>query len=463
MSTSKTGEELEIAVFELLKSEIDAGRFFAKKKCCRIFRKKAYYSKDRESNIVFDVSIEISLPGAEEYSILVLIECKNYGHAVPVDDIEEFFTKTQQVGAANTKAIAISNNSFQSGALTFAKSKKMGLARYFAPQELKWELRRSASAGLFDFDESANPEVFTALNQEGYRSSVFDLFMQSPNLSTNALWDFFEDLIFDADIDKAAFRALHNSRGRQGNLVPFLQKSQIETIAESVLASMAYEEGFVDLEKICAEHPATANLTVERHLSADVEYSSAPLGRISFEPLKLELFGPPELNVGRYRFTFAHELAHLLLGHGQYMRREFSDETDYKSSTRAIDNESDITRMEYQANYFAACLLMPRASFFTDFLWELRRLDLHDKGFGPLYVDTQECNVSNFMSVTNRLMKFYGTSRAAVSIRLKGLGLLRDVRRTRPTQAPDSSAWFLESDDGQDAPIRAASQETPRK
>ena len=124
MSTSKTGEELEIAVFELFKSEIDAGRFFAKKKCCRIFRKKAYYSKDRESNIVFDVSIEISLPGAEEYSILVLIECKNYGHAVPVDDIEEFFTKTQQVGAANTKAIAISNNSFQSSTLNFAKSKK---------------------------------------------------------------------------------------------------------------------------------------------------------------------------------------------------------------------------------------------------------------------------------------------------------------------------------------------------
>ncbi|MBL8352360.1 MAG: ImmA/IrrE family metallo-endopeptidase [Burkholderiaceae bacterium] len=456
MSTSKKGDELEIAVFGLLKSEIDAGRFFAKKKCCRIFRKKAYYSKDRESDIVFDVSIEISLPGAEDYSVLVLIECKNYGHPVPVDDIEEFFIKTQQVGAANTKAIAISNNSFQAGALTFAKSKKMGLARYFAPQELKWELRRSASAALFDFDDSANSEVFAALNQEGYRSSVFDFFMQSPNKSTNALWDFFEDLIFDADIDRATFRAIHNSKGRQGNLVPFLQKSEIETFAESVLASVAYEEGFVNLEKICTQHPTAANLTVERHLTADVEYRNAPLGRLSFEPLKLELFGPPGPNVGRYRFTFAHELAHLLLGHGQYMRREFSDETDYRSSTRVVDTESDITRMEYQANYFAACLLMPRESFVTDFVWELRRLDLHDKGFGALYVDSQECNVANYMSVTNRLMKFYGASRAAVSIRLKGLGLLRDVRRTRPTQAPDNSTWFREGEDDQDGPIGAA-------
>ena len=456
MSTLKKGDELEVAVFGLLKSEIDAGRFFAKRECCRIFRKKAYYSKDRESNIVFDVSIEISLPDAEEYSVLVLVECKNYAHAVPVDDIEEFFIKTQQVGAANTKAIAISTNSFQSGALTFAKSKKIGLARYFAPQELKWELRRSASAGLVDFDDSANQEVFAALSQEGYRSSVFDFFMQAPNKGTNSLWEFFEDLIFDAEIDKPAFRALHNSRGRRANLVPFLQKSQIEAMAESVLASMDYEEGFVNLEKICAEHPAATNLTVERHLTADVEYRNAPLGRISFEPLRLELFGPPELNVGRYRFTFAHELAHLLLDHGQYMRKEFCDETDYKSSARAVDSESDITRMEYQANYFAACLLMPRASFVTDFVWELRRLDLHDKGFGPLFVDAQECNVSNFMSVTNRLMKFYGTSRAAVSIRLKGLGLLRDVRGKRPTQLPDSSAWFREGDDDQHASISAA-------
>jgi len=99
---------------------------------------------------------------------------------------------------------------------------------------------------------------------------------------------------------------------------------------------------------------------------------------------------------------------------------------------------------------------MPRESFVTDFLYELRRLDLHDKGFGPLYVDSQECNVSNFMSATNRLMKFYGASRAAVSIRLKGLGLLRDVRRTRQTQALDSSTWFREDDDDQDGPSGAA-------
>jgi len=71
----------------------------------------------------------VYLPGSREYSALVLIECKNYGHPVPVDDVEEFFAKVQQVAAANAKATIASTASFQSGAREFAKSKGMGLIR----------------------------------------------------------------------------------------------------------------------------------------------------------------------------------------------------------------------------------------------------------------------------------------------------------------------------------------------
>ena len=81
---------------------------------------------------------------------------------------------------------------------------------------------------------------------------------------------------------------------------------------------------------------------------------------------------------------------------------------------------------------------MPIESFVTDFAWELRRLNVTEKGQGPLYVDEQVCNISTYMGVTSRLMKFYGVSRHAVSIRLEGLGLMRDVRRTsKPTGQRD--------------------------
>jgi Zn-dependent peptidase ImmA (M78 family) len=84
--------------------------------------------------------------------------------------------------------------------------------------------------------------------------------------------------------------------------------------------------------------------------------------------------------------------------------------------------------MEYQANYFAASLLMPRAHFVADFWRELRRIDLRDKGFGALFVDDQQCNLDNYRSVTDALTARYQVSRQAVTIRLGALGLLRDRR-----------------------------------
>ena len=78
--------------------------------------------------------------------MLCLIECKDYSRPVPVDDVEEFFAKVQQVAPAKAKAIVVSSNSFQSGALEFACSKGIGLLRMFPESEFKWVLHRSLSS-----------------------------------------------------------------------------------------------------------------------------------------------------------------------------------------------------------------------------------------------------------------------------------------------------------------------------
>lgn len=80
VSTTALGDSLESAVYTLFKTEIEADRFFLKKANCKIFRKKGYYSKDRKQKIVFDISIEVYLPDATKYSMLMLIECKRYTH-----------------------------------------------------------------------------------------------------------------------------------------------------------------------------------------------------------------------------------------------------------------------------------------------------------------------------------------------------------------------------------------------
>ncbi len=120
MSTTSVRTAFEDRVYALLSKDISDGRFWAKSECCQIFRRKGYFSKDRSSEIIFDVSVEIRLPDQQTFSILVLVECKDYSSPVPVDDIEEFWAKIQQVAGANVKGMLASTNAFQSGTIAFA-------------------------------------------------------------------------------------------------------------------------------------------------------------------------------------------------------------------------------------------------------------------------------------------------------------------------------------------------------
>jgi Zn-dependent peptidase ImmA (M78 family) len=424
------GDAFEKRIFEYFNTEIAAGRFWAKEANCRVFSKKGYHSKDRNSKIVFDVSIELYLLGAKEYSLLVLIECKNYKHSVPVDDAEEFFAKVQQVAAANTKAIIASAASFQAGTREFAKSKGIGLLRYFDRRDFKWELKRSPSASARSTSAEDSHVVEQGLSQPEFRSCVFDLYLQSPSRETNSLWDFFDDLALDSGLSPDQIRLVANSRSKLANRVPFIEKDELESRSEEHLIEIGYSGKEVDLDALCTHEARMTRLVIETGVVPKIKDSwPAPLGRITFEPLKIELFAVEGPNRARERFTLAHELAHHLLGHGEHMAREYCDEEDFVLHRRSLVNGTDIARLEFQANYFAASLLMPRTYFLEDFHRLTRSLNIPDRGYGALYVDDQPCNLQSFRIVTNDLMQKYGVSRTAAKIRLESLGVLRDRRQ----------------------------------
>jgi Zn-dependent peptidase ImmA (M78 family) len=398
-----------------------------KEKNCKVFWKKGYYSRDRQAEIVFDVAIEVYLPGATEYSSLVLIECKNYGHPVPVNDAEEFFAKVQQVAAANAKAVIASTASFQSGARAFAKSKGMGLIRYFSPDNFKWELKRSPSATARATNAEDAGLIEAGLAQEDFRSLEFDLYFQSPVRGTNSLWDFFEDLMLDMALTPNQARRVSNPRRKLTNQVPYYQKDDLESTGARALVDLKYAGGEVDLNLLCARESARTGLVVETGIQPPESDSLTPiLGRITFDSLVIHVYGTT--NRGRDRFTLAHELAHYLLNHGRYLVREFCDDNDFVLRRSAAVDGSDVNRMEFQANFLASSLLMPRTHIIQDFYRLMRTLEIEDKGFGPLYLDDQPCNFHNFEMVTTRIMQTYGVSRAAVKIRLESMGLLHDAR-----------------------------------
>jgi len=423
-STSK-GTALEVLIFSLFKAEIDFDRFWAKKDNCKVFLKKGYYSKDREKEIIFDVSIEIYLPGSTEYSSLVLIECKNYGHPVPVDDVEEFFAKVQQVGAANSKAVIATTSVFQAGARSYAKSKGIGLMRYFSPEDFKWELKRSLSANASSIVTTENLTLESALSNQGFRSTAFDLYFQSPIRLTNSLWDFLEDVISGTGLAKSDIARVANSRSKLANRVQFYEKIDLEDSSTLALSSIGYANGKVNLERLCEVEHVRAGLTVKTGLPAPTQNI---LGKIEFDPLVITIYQDQSQNEGRQRFTLAHELAHHFLKHGEYLNSEVCEEGDFDLSESSALQGSDITRLEFQANYFAASLLMPRSNFIEDFRQLAKSLNIIDRGYGALYLDHQSDNLRNFQLITAQLMQNYGVSREAAKIRLESLGLLNDCR-----------------------------------
>ncbi|MBE7368019.1 ImmA/IrrE family metallo-endopeptidase [Ramlibacter pallidus] len=429
-STHAKGNSLERRIRDLFQSEIDADRFWAKKQNCKVFWKKGYFSKDRGTEIVFDVAIELYLPGARDYSCLVLIECKNYSHSVPVDDAEEFFAKVQQVAAANVKAVIASTASFQHGTREFAKSKGMGLVRYFGPEDFKWELKRSPSASAQTTPADDAELVGSALSVDTFHSLAFDLYLQSPVRDTNSLWDFFEDLVLDSALTKDQARRVANRRSKLSSQIPFYDKDELESKAADILAALDYSGGEVDLDSLCERESALTGLKVERGVAAPASTASAPvLGRITFDPPLIQVFAVGSPHRGRDRFTLAHELSQHLLNHGRFLVRESCDDKDFELQRSPAFEGADVARMEFQANFLAAGLLMPRTHVAEDFQRVVRALDIPNRGYGPLYVDNQPCNLQSFDSVTGGLMQRYGVSRSAVKIRLESLGLLRDARR----------------------------------
>lgn len=128
MSKNK-GIEFEGIVYTGLNILISEGDFFINSPYMKLFRGKGYYSLERKKNIVVDISVEIYIKDPEKYtgikpSIIIIIECKDYSNALPIDDVEEFHAKLQQIGADNTKGIIITRHSlYQESAINYAKSK----------------------------------------------------------------------------------------------------------------------------------------------------------------------------------------------------------------------------------------------------------------------------------------------------------------------------------------------------
>lgn len=418
LSTSAIGKEFELRMFGLLEAELRAGRLPYAAAHSRIFHQKAYFSQARQGDIAFDIAIEVGMPNMTP-SLHVLVECKKYSHAIPVDDVEEFHAKLQQVGGA-VKGILASTAPLQRATEQYAKSKGIGYVRCFEETKLKWKLPRDARPRTAF---AAHEKINNALRTETCSSSHFEhVGVWGPKLF-GSLPEF---LCAVADDLPPSMRNDETS-ARSSAVVPYLPESELERRVSDTLAAIGYRRGRVNLDAVCRWRAEQTGLTV-RFSELPVEDPQHVLGRIDFERNDIEVFLGGAVSEGRDRFTLAHELGHHVLEHGRYLSRESYDSDD---ETMPIVGD-DIGRLEWQANAFASRLLLPRDSFVEDVHFIAEALEIRDRGFGLLYLDDQRCNQDLFHQVAGGLMARYGVSKATVKHRLEQLGFLKDVQ-SKPT------------------------------
>jgi hypothetical protein len=216
--------------------------------------------------------------------------------------------------------------------------------------------------------------------------------------------------------------------------VKFLEDKEIST--EATLLLQAYEKQF----GLRLAPPIPIDEIAECNLELDLRFDNMErrlqkkgvLGAIWIEDKRVvidESLDPTTnpLKIGRYRFTLAHEVGHWTLHRLYYLARAkqpalFGADDEPSIICRAGDTEP----IEWQANTFAAHVLMPKEMIYN--AWEqqngtLRPYDATDevRFVSGSLTDTKPST----LGIARDLAKQFHVSGQAMQIRLSGFGFVK--------------------------------------
>lgn len=184
-----------------------------------------------------------------------------------------------------------------------------------------------------------------------------------------------------------------------------MQKTNIESIANQVLSKYVAKGGaYKQFEKICADE----NITYKEIETDEREFCGVFTKYLDEQ--KHIIINSKIDNEGRKNFTKAHELGHYFLGH------------QLKGHDVNINEEcSSKEPMEYEADYFATCLLMPEDKITSAVKSILYRID---KNFLDTPILISGRNYKTWAILKSELIKRYGVSETALRYRLSSLNLV---------------------------------------
>lgn len=376
MNSVKKGDLFEEKCYDIIISALEKGELGIVPKICKVYKKKKYYSYIRESDIIFDLSIEVVPEGASRPVMIYVIECKNLNTNVPVDDVEEFSHKINSILGTTIKGVFIANGKLQQGAYNTAKNKGFMLIE---------------------------------VNENGY-----DIVLHKKG-KNNLQYQ-------DSVITKIKEKVYEEFLVKEVSGLKKLSKASIQRIADNIIKDFFthFEDGIhynlsnfqtflQNYHKITFAFLSNDDDNLGQFLPSD--------NKILIKNIKSEFY--------EHNFTLYHEIAHYFLHKSVRINgnlyESFSDaEFSHFDNKYILNNPKNW--IEWQANYLASCLALPKDELTTKIILWQKEKGIRNKG--TIYLDSQNVNIDDFRELSNYLSHYFEISKTVIKYRLLDLKIL---------------------------------------
>ncbi len=399
MNTVKKGDILEKNAIPIIEKYINEG-YFGPKEYINLFKKKKYPTKVRAGFVEFDLSVEFKLPHLDKPSLIYFIECKNHKGRLPSDQVKKFKSDIDEVKGYNVKGILISATMLQKGG--------------------------------YDFAEAYGIMVLIGVNVENHK-----IILPRTSLPKEAKLPFIKDsinetildegiLLIEKQIDKSILTAFLESLSNVSFGIDKLSKEQITKFSE------------LELNKInpkCIKEAEGINTKtliefIKKEYNIEVNYTQKnhDLGTIDLEN-KIISINKSIRGTNRELFVLCHEFGHFKLHYNLAINNatynSFSDTIQtFRRENYKLNNPKQWT--EWQANYFAATLIVPETSIICLLSQNQRRIGIHE---GKLRLS--DSNRKDIFKIIKSLAYYFNCSQTIIILRLKEIGLFENKSRLK--------------------------------
>lgn len=389
MNTTRKGTEFENRVFKLFSSLLENDELsFAPRKYSKIYQHKKYRSTESNRVIDFDITIETYNPNSkqEEWSSLIIIECKCLSHNMDISDLDEFEGKISKISGSGIKGIMVTTKGFSRNGIEQARKNHIALM-VLSDVQYEWIVSRDISK------PEQQMQILLGNERPGLVPTIY---------KDNAFISLYEYLNI-AGVSISEQNVI---------TIPWLSHEEIRNKANEL-----YQLRTTSSNDIAGE------ILAQQYSDFRINFTDFPngiLGSLSFADKIITLSNSILSDVHRRNFTLAHELGHLYL-HRSLLEAYKSELLDYEEKLAANLPDEIIKRMEFQANSFASYLLMPQTPFMNEVAQLFKKYDITT---GRLYLDHQPCNQRDVNAILGALSLKFNVSKEAAKMRLLNEKLL---------------------------------------